>query len=64
VPRSAVDIHGMPLPRQFPPIYKNLPEFTASDPHGILPIRRRIQATKGLVLEWTNQDKCLIPWFW
>ncbi|KAJ7877268.1 hypothetical protein B0H14DRAFT_3859030 [Mycena olivaceomarginata] len=63
-PGSAVDIHGMPLPHQFPPIYKNLPEFTASDPHGILPIRRRIQATKGLVLEWTNQDKCLIPWFW
>jgi hypothetical protein len=41
-----------------------MPEFTLRDPHGILPIRRHIQYTKGLVLEWDSKEKCLVPWHW
>ncbi|KAJ6464219.1 hypothetical protein DFH09DRAFT_1488997 [Mycena vulgaris] len=51
-------------PQSFPPIYKNLPPITARDPFGLLPLRRRIQATKTCVLEWDNHGKCLKPWLW
>ncbi|KAK7013467.1 hypothetical protein R3P38DRAFT_3575915 [Favolaschia claudopus] len=56
--RSALATHSAPVTREFAPIYNNLPEITARDPLGLLPYRRRIQATKGLVLEWDNEKKC------
>jgi hypothetical protein len=49
---------------RFPPIFRNLPEFSPRDPFGLLPIRRRVQVTKSCVLEWCPIEKCLKPWFW
>ncbi|KAJ7920887.1 hypothetical protein B0H13DRAFT_2268039 [Mycena leptocephala] len=49
---------------RFPPIFRNLPEFSPRDPFGLLPIWRRVQVTESCVLEWCPIEKCLKPWFW
>ncbi|KAJ7676898.1 hypothetical protein DFH06DRAFT_1428792 [Mycena polygramma] len=56
--------HAPTAQRTFPPIYRNLPHFTAQDPYGLLPLRRRIQVTRSCVLHWCNREKRLKAWEW
>ena len=58
---SSTDIIARP---RFEPIFANRPEFSASDPFGMLPYNRRIRMTKDFVLEWDNQERALAVYFW
>ncbi|KAJ7795565.1 hypothetical protein B0H14DRAFT_3553987 [Mycena olivaceomarginata] len=46
-PGSAVDVHGMPLPHQFPPIYKNLPSSRRVIRMGYYPSAVEFRQPKG-----------------
>jgi len=57
---SSTDI----ISRPFTPLFANQPEFSPSDPFGMLPFNRRIRATKDVVLEWDNGQRALKIYYW
>jgi hypothetical protein len=58
--RSSTDI----ISHRFAPIFANQPEFSPTDPFGMLPFNRRIRATKDVVLEWDNEARALKVYYW
>ncbi|KAF7329550.1 hypothetical protein MKEN_00217900 [Mycena kentingensis (nom. inval.)] len=48
--------------RLYPPIHDG--RNSTPDPHELLPLRRRIQATRDQVLEYDEDSKLLVAWDW